>query len=116
KAVKVKVLRDGSEQTLDVTLGRLEVGEQLIANARDPAQMPAPVDDVEEPVGPAPGVKELMGFDIAPLDEQNRAAFALKPEVDGVLVTTVDPGSDAETKGLLPGLVISEVNQKPVGT
>jgi serine protease Do len=116
KAVKVKVLRNGAERTLEVTLGRLEVGEQLMAGISPDAAIPPSGGDVEEPVGPAPGVKELMGFDIAPLDDQKRAEFSIKPEVDGVLVTTVDPGTDAEDKGLLPGLVISEVNQKHIGT
>jgi serine protease Do len=33
KAVPVKVLRQGKEVLLDITLGRLEVGEQMMANA-----------------------------------------------------------------------------------
>src|SRR5688500_1791108 len=34
KAVPVKLLRNGSETMVDITLGRLEVGEQMIADAQ----------------------------------------------------------------------------------
>ena len=63
KAVPVLVLRDGTEQTLDITLGRLEAGEALIADIEqngDPVQ-PEP-DVVDEPVGPAPGLDVLLGL------------------------------------------------------
>jgi len=33
-----------------------------------------------------------------------------------VIVTTVTPRSDAEEKGIIAGLVISEVNQQPIET
>jgi len=112
KAVPVKVLRNGSETILDITLGRLEVGEQMIADAAAPLSTP----DRDEPVGPAPGVNELLGFDIAPLDAAARLEYAVPPEVDGVVVTTVRPGSDAEEKGFLAGLVINEVNQQRIAT
>jgi serine protease Do len=42
KAVPVKILRNGAEQTLDITLGRLELGEQLIANNGAAPATPAP--------------------------------------------------------------------------
>lgn len=115
KAVPLLVLRDGSEQTLDITLGRLEVGEALIADLAATAPVP-PDAPIVEPVGPAPGIDVLLGFDIAPLDEAARDEFGVPAGVEGVLVKTVTPGSDAEEKGILPGLVISEVNQQEVGT
>ncbi|HEV7275359.1 MAG TPA: Do family serine endopeptidase [Devosiaceae bacterium] len=111
-AVPVKVLRNGSELTLDVTLGRLELGEQMIAEATQGAQP----EVVDQPVGPAPGLSELVGIDIAPLDAETRTAFALDQEVTGVVVTKVMEGSDALEKGMLPGQVILEVNQRQVGT
>ena len=115
KGVPVKILRDGEEIVLHITLGRLEVGEQLLADAQQPGSTPAP-DSPDEPVGPAPGLNELVGFDIAPLDEALRTEFAIGAGVAGVVVTTVNSGSDASEKGILPGLVITEVNQKQVAT
>lgn len=116
KAVPVKVLRDGTEELLEITLGRLEVGEQMIADAQQNVPTPALPEAVDEPAGPAPGLDALVGFDVAPLDEANRSEFAIDDAVDGVLVTTVIDGSDAYDKGFLPGLVIVEVNQKKVQT
>ncbi len=115
KAVPVTVLRHGAEVTLRITLGRLEVGEQQIAAAQTGgagALRPA----VEEPAGPAPGLQDLVGFDVAPLDAQRRSEFAIDAGVKGVVVTAVNDGSDASQKGFLPGLVITEVNQKQIET
>jgi serine protease Do len=115
KAVPVKVLRQGAEMVVDITLGRLEVGEQLLANAEAPSVVEPTPDATEETVV-TPGLDALVGFEIAPLDDANRGEFAIADGVEGVVVTTVTDGSDAYEKGFLPGLVIVEVNQKKVGT
>ena len=116
KAVPVRVLRNGDEQVLDITLGRLELGELLIADASGSATEPALPDAIEEPIVAIPSLNDLVGFEVAPLDEANRTEFAIAGEVDGVVVTTVTDGSDAYDKGFLPGLVIVEVNQKRIAT
>lgn len=119
KEVSVMVLRNGQEETLDITLGRLEVGEQLIADAQQQAQeqlAPPAADAEDEPIGPPPGLPELVGFDLAPIDAERREEFGLGASVQGVVVTTVASGSDAEEKGFIPGQVIVEVNQKAVAT
>jgi serine protease Do len=116
KAVPVTVLRNGAEQVVDITLGRLEAGEQIIADANSsvPAQPEPSV--VAEPEPTALGLNDLVGFEVGPLDEASRTEFAIAEDVEGVLVTTVTDGSDAYDKGFLPGLVIVEVNQKQVAT
>jgi serine protease Do len=118
RSVPLTVLRRGSEQVFEITLGRLEVGEQMIAEAEAaPVPPPAPTidDGPDEPAGP-PELSDLVGFDIAPLDARTRADFALGPDVQGVVVTSVVRGSDAYTKGFLEGLVVEEVNQVKVGS
>ena len=115
KAVPVKVLRNGEEVVLDITLGRLEVGERQIADAQNLTEGPT-LPAVEEPAGPAPGLQDLVGFDVAPLDDARRSEFAIEQGVEGVVVTAVNDGSDASQKGFLPGLVITEVNQKKIAT
>lgn len=119
RSVAVTVLRRGVEQVFDVTLGRLEVGEQMMAEAAaatpGPVQVPDMDDGPEEAPGPA-GLSDLVGFDIAPLDDRARADFALGPEVQGVVVTSVIEGSDAYRKGFLQGIVVEEVNQVKVAS
>lgn len=116
--VPVTVLRNGEEVTLDITLGRLEQGEQMIADAEKEAleqqAPPAPEGTEEEPIGPPPGLPELVGFDLALIDEARRTEFGLDAAASGVVVTTVTAGSDAQEKGFIPGQIVVEVNQKPV--
>ena len=111
--VAVKVLRGGKEMSVDVTLGRLEVGDQIVAAQE---QQAAPPNDQDEPVGPAPGLKDMLGVDVGPIDDAARKAFAISKDAAGVVITSVTPGSDAEKHGLLAGLVISEVNQQKIAT
>ena len=121
KAVPVTVLRDGKQVSFDITLGRLEVGEQLIANrGQAPAEeAPAPVTPEEAPAEPDPapqGLSDLVGFDVAPLDESKRSEFGITPEASGLVVTNVMGGSDADQKGFIPGLLVTEVNQRQIAT
>lgn len=120
KAVPVKILRNGAETTLSITLGRLELGEQLIARNNTPEAAPepapAPETTVVEEDAPPPGLPDLVGFDVALLDEDKRAEFGIAPEEDGIVVTSVKSGSDADQKGFIPGLLVTEVNQKEIGT
>ncbi len=111
----VKLLRQGREMDLHVKLGRLEVGEQIIAAAKPPAAAPAG-NDSDEPVGPPPGLKEMLGLELGPIDEQARKTYSLAADAKGVVITDVARGSDAEQQGLVSGLVISEVNQQKVET
>jgi serine protease Do len=105
--VPVLVLRDGGEQLVEIVVGRLEDGEQIIAALENPA--PAAPEPEGLPTETAvPDFNDLVGFDIAALDETNRAEFAIGETVDGVLVTAVTDGSDAYQKGFLPGLVITQ--------
>jgi serine protease Do len=128
KAVPVKILRDGKEQKLDITLGRLEVGEQLIANngkAPTPEATPAPdetvandsaADDAVAVATETPKLPDVVGFDVAPLDDAKRSEFGIPPEQNGIVVTDVKGGSDADQKGIIPGLIVTEVNQKEIAT
>jgi serine protease Do len=119
KAVPVTVLRDGKQLDFAITLGRLEVGEQLIASrGQGPAvETPVPVPATPAEPDPAPeGLRDLVGFDVAPLDEDRRAEFGIAPEADGIVVTGVKGGSDADLKGFIPGLLVTEVNQRQIGT
>ena len=120
KAVPVRVLRNGAEIVVDIELGRLELGEQLIAGvtpAPDAQPTPAPVPEETEAETPLPtGLSDLVGFDVAPLDDARRTQFDISGVEDGIVVTDVRGGSDAAQKGFIPGLVVTEVNQRQIGS
>jgi len=92
--VELTIWRDGSEQTLSVTLGTLDE-EALASQERTP---PVPEQDV--PDEPTPS---SVGVTVVP----NSGG-------DGVLVQDVDPDSVAASKGLAVGDTILEVNNQPV--
>ncbi|MEO6394379.1 MAG: trypsin-like peptidase domain-containing protein, partial [Devosia sp.] len=113
KVVDLKVLRDGKDMNLSVTLGRLETGEQAILQAQQEVIEPPPPDeDVAEVVPLA--LKDIIGLEVGPIDDAARKAFVIREDVTGVIIKSVTPDSDASRQGLVEGLVISEVNQQDV--
>ena len=86
--VKVKYLREGKTADLEVTLAKL---------ADDTAKS----DDF------------VTGVTVAAIDDDARRAFRLPDEVDGLVVTDVADTSPFRER-FRPGMVIVEVNRKPV--
>ncbi|MNL34401.1 putative periplasmic serine endoprotease DegP-like precursor [compost metagenome] len=114
KEVDVVILRDGKQQTVKVTPGRLEDSVQSAdADGEDPQADDAPetndgsdqgAEQSKEPV-------KAYGMTIAVLDEERRKSFDIAESVEGVVVTEVAAGSLAADKGVKPGEVIVEVAQ-----
>jgi serine protease Do len=104
KDVEITVVRKGKEMPLKVKLGRLEDGEKQ-ASLDAGKDNPAPV---ESPV------KKALGMEFSALNDEARTRFQIKEGVKGVVVSKVIPGSAAAEKGIQPGLVIDEINQKEV--
>ena len=101
EAVPLIVLRDGRTETLSVTLGRREEAE---AEAF-PASAPAPE---------APREMETLGLTLVPLDDEMRDKLGLDPSAEGLMIMNVDPASEAYTKGLTEGDLITEAGQTRV--
>jgi serine protease Do len=56
-----------------------------------------------------------LGLMVAPLTEEMRATYQVRPEAgSGVVLTGVLPGTDAAQRGLAPGDVIMQVGDAPV--
>jgi serine protease Do len=102
EAVPVIVLRDGRTETLAVTLGRREEAEAATLPA---ASSPAPE---------GPKEMETLGLTLAPLDDDMRARLGLDPSAEGLMVMKVDQASEAFTKGLTEGDLITEAGQSRV--
>ncbi|NDV00153.1 Do family serine endopeptidase [Pseudoroseicyclus tamaricis] len=102
EAVDVEVLRNGEMETLSVTLGRREGNVDV---------MPASQEGEPE----APQSEEVMGLDLSEITPELSEEYGLG-DISGLLVTNVDPVSDAAEKGILPGDVITEAGQQPVAS
>jgi len=101
KAVPVIVMRAGRTETLQVTLGRREEAEARTM----PASAPAP---------DAPREMETLGLTLAPLDDDIRSRLGLDASDVGLMILNVDPASEAFTKGLREGDLITEAGQQRV--
>ncbi|WP_434286409.1 Do family serine endopeptidase [Celeribacter sp. SCSIO 80788] len=101
KAVRIVVFRDGKTQTLMVTLGRREEAE----NTAFPEDNPA---------AEAPETVQMMGMTLQPLDDTLREELGVSAGTDGLAVVEVDETSEAYTKGLRAGDVITEAGQQKV--
>ncbi len=104
KSVRVVVHRDGGTQTVLVTLGRREDAER-VEEGGEPEAEAAPEEN-----------KDILGLTIAPLSDTQREELGLDADAEGLLVTNVDEASEAFSKGLRAGDLITEAGQQKVTT
>jgi len=102
KAVPVQVLRAGQMEELTVVLARREEAEA--------AAVPAVIQ------APEPEVSEMLGLTLSEITPELTEQFALDASASGLVITAIDPLSDASMKGILPGDLITEAGQQPVAT
>jgi serine protease Do len=107
KAVDVVVVRKGQEQTVKVTLGRLEDGEKLAEGEQGEAE--------QTPEAPE-STATVLGMTVGELDDAARQQFGIGKEISGVVVTEVAKDSAASDNGILAGEVITEIGQESVKT
>ena len=108
KDVPVIVMRDGKEVTLNVKLGRLEDGEKQAA-------LDTSKNDATKGGPAASPVQKALGLEFSALNDELRKKYSIRDSVKaGVVVTSVDPRSNAADKRIQPGEVIVEINQEPI--
>jgi serine protease Do len=107
--VPVVIVRDGRRQALTVTVGQRPTDEQLARQLGG--------DEEPAPSGGAPvPVQQALGLSLQPLTPALGTAAGLPPDARGVIVTAVDPASDAAEEGIQRGDLIVSVNRQPVTT
>ena len=94
--VKLTVWRDGKSQDVNVTLGELP----------ETAEKGTPGES---------NASSLEGVEVQNLTPDIAQQLNLPSATHGVVVTSVDPSSAAASAGLQRGMVIQEVNHKPIG-
>jgi serine protease Do len=92
--VNLEVLREGQHQSFSLHVGKLPDSASMAGKGKE-------------------SVESSWGLSVQTLNQQ--LAEQLGVEVSsGVVVTGVDPASVAATAGVRPGMVVTEVNRKPV--
>lgn len=90
---RLTVIRDGNPVYLEVIIGELDSDQVVISEGT--------------------GQAEEIGLTVQNITPQLAQQFNVSDE-QGVLITQVSPGSVAATAGLQPGVVILQVNRRPV--
>jgi serine protease Do len=94
--VPVRVIRDGHEKDLTVTIGE-QPETTKIAKAET-----------------GEGDYAFAGVAVQDLDRDTAKELGIKGKANGVVVTSVEPDSGAEKAGLMPGDVIREINRQSI--
>ena len=103
KKVPIKIFRKGKELELTAEVGRLEDGENVVAQ-----------QDSNPKNAPAPAVATVLGMTITSMTDELRQKYSIDDGIKGAVVTEVTPGSAAADKRLEPGDVITEAGEKAV--
>ncbi|WP_373695900.1 DegQ family serine endoprotease [Aquibium pacificus] len=109
QAVEVVIIRKGEQQTVEVTLGRLEDSEQLASDESGGEDGQGQEED-------ALATASVLGMTVGELDDETRARFEISPDVSGVVITEVAENSAAAEKGVKAGEVITEIAQESVSS
>ena len=109
KEVDVTVFRDGKEVDLKVNLGLLEEDEQAASSADDEKQ-----EGKTEEEKPADGVVLQLGMTFEQLDDGLREKLKIAKTVEGVVISSIKTGSQAEEKGVEVGDVVRELSQAEI--
>jgi serine protease Do len=103
------IIRDGKRRTVDIRSG-VRPSERELASNDNSGGGPRTAPGGAAPSPSAP----VLGMSLGPLDDSTRDRLNLPSGVRGVLVQNVDQSSDAGTKGLRRGDVITRANDRAV--
>jgi len=109
--VPLEIIRNGKHATVYVQVAERPTEEALAklggGGAGDQGTGSAPA---------APSVERALGLSLAPVTPDLARAANLPASARGVIITTVDPNSNAGEQGLQRGDLIVSVNNQPVST
>ncbi|UVO54690.1 Do family serine endopeptidase [Sphingomonas sp. SUN039] len=108
--IPIELIRNGQRQTVTATLGERPSDEKLAALSGADGDGAVPQDDKTT----QKATRDTLGFSVTPMTADIARALGLPAPVKGVVITSIDQGSDAGQKGLQRGDIVTGVNQRPV--
>ena len=107
--IPVDLIRGGKRQTVTVTVGQRPTEEELAKQLGG-----GDGDDATQDNTPTTPGSTTIGLQLQPISPSLARALNLPATARGVVITQVDPNSDASEKGLQRGDLILSVNQAQV--
>jgi len=110
--VQIKLLRNGKTVNVNAKLGERPSEEEMSTGNFDPDaedQMGTDEDGVS-----AEATAETLGLSVVDLTPAIARQIGVSSTQKGVVVSTVNPNSDAAQKGIRRGFLITSVNRQPV--
>jgi len=95
----MELIRDGKTVLLKLKLDERPKKIGRMKTLPEPTQTPEQV--------------ELLGMTVEELSEENAKQLGIEPGI-GVVISNVKSGSPAEKSGLLPGMIVQEVERQAV--
>jgi serine protease Do len=96
---RITILRDGNRKNLTVRLTEADLPEAVSANGHG--------SDTH-------ALEDKLGLSLSPLNGMIRQQLGLDEDVSGLVVTAVDPNSEAARKGMRRGDLIVSVDGRPL--
>jgi serine protease Do len=108
KTVDVVVIRKGKEQPLKIQVAKLADTDAKKPNRQTKAD--------PEPQKQRQAQNRPLGLELAAVSEELRRRYRLKENLKGLVVTNVDPESNAAEQNVQAGVVLLELSGEPVTT
>ena len=106
--VPIELIRDGKRLTVTAVVGERPPEDQLTASEGGEG------DDSGTPAPNAQSTRETIGLALQPLTPDVARQLGVQTTLRGVVVSQVDPNSDAAQEGIQRGDIILTINQRPV--
>ena len=107
--IPIEIIRDGRPLRISATVGQRPTDEQLAALSGD-----SEGSDTVIGGGATVTPRQVLGLSLQPLTPELARAARLPASARGVIISAVDPSSDAAEERLQAGDLIMSVNRQPV--